>query len=86
MGTLDEKPLRGNVNRFPLPAPAPIPVNPLKLALRAWPPNGSGGAAQLVDNIAISVREEANNTNNLFQEFNRLLIDLELFMTKHIFY
>ena len=40
----------------------------------------------LVDNIAISVREEANNTNNLFQEFNRLLIDFELFMTKHIFY
>ena len=24
MGTLDEKPLRGNVNRFPLPAPAPV--------------------------------------------------------------
>ena len=24
MGTLDGKPLRGNVNRFPLPAPAPI--------------------------------------------------------------
>ena len=28
VGTLDGKPLRGNVNRFPLPAPAPIPVNP----------------------------------------------------------
>ena len=38
----------------------------------------------MVDNIAVSVREEANNTNNLFQEFNRLLIDFELFMTKHI--
>ena len=28
VGKLDGKPLRGNVNRFPLPAPAPIPINP----------------------------------------------------------
>ncbi len=26
VGTLDRKPLRGNVNRFPLRAPAPAPI------------------------------------------------------------
>ncbi len=54
VGTLDGKPLRGNVNRFPLPAPAPIPApERLRIGSGAGIRSGSRSGARI--NFAASL-------------------------------